>query len=103
MALYEREKSGLGQYIEVPMFETLVSFTLIEHLAGETFSPAEGEMGYERVLSPFRRPYRTADGYVALLPYTDAQWARFFALAGRPELARDGRVPPGGHPHPPLD
>ena len=91
MALYEREKSGLGQYIEVPMFETLVSFTLIEHLAGATFEPQFGQMGYGRVLSEYRRPYRTTDGFIALLPYTDTQWARFFMLADRPDLATDTR------------
>jgi crotonobetainyl-CoA:carnitine CoA-transferase CaiB-like acyl-CoA transferase len=91
MALYEREKSGRGQAIEVPMFETLVSFALIEHLGGEAFEPPLGPMGYGRVLSPHRRPYQTQDGYISLLPYTDGQWSRFFALAGRPELAADER------------
>ena len=91
MALYERERSGMGQAIEVPMFETLVSFTLVEHLAGHTFTPPLGEMGYSRVLSPHRKPYRTQDGFIALLPYTDSQWRRFFALAERPELMEDPR------------
>lgn len=91
MALYEREKSGLGQAIEVPMFETMVSFTLIEHMGGRTFDPPRGGMGYSRVLSPERKPYRTLDGYIALLPYTDAQWQRFFGLAGRADLAADPR------------
>ncbi|HEX5081637.1 MAG TPA: CoA transferase [Blastocatellia bacterium] len=92
MALYERERSGRGQAIEVPMFETMVSFTLIEHLAGETFCPAQGGMGYGRVLSEHRRPYRTKDGYISLLPYTTEQWARFFEAAGMPEMAADPRV-----------
>lgn len=101
MALYERERSGRGQAIEVPMFETLVSFTLIEHMAGRTFDPHLGPMGYVRVLSPHRRPYRTADGFVGLLPYTDSQWKRFFALSGRVDLAEDPRFQSaetrGGH------
>ncbi|MBO0857024.1 MAG: CoA transferase, partial [Chloracidobacterium sp.] len=92
MALYERERSGRGQAIEVPMFETMVSFTMIEHLAGETFCPAQGGMGYERVLSEHRRPYRTKDGYIGLLPYTAEQWTRFFEAAGRSEMAADPRV-----------
>jgi len=92
MALYERERSGRGQAIEVPMFETMVSFTMIEHLAGETFCPARESMGYERVLSEHRKPYRTKDGYIGLLPYTAEQWARFFEAAGRPEMAADPRV-----------
>lgn len=91
MALYEREKSGLGQAIEVPMFETMVSFNLLEHMAGHTFVPATSSMGYERVLSPHRRPYRTRDGYLGLLPYTTAHWARFFQIAGTPQHASDPR------------
>ena len=92
MALYERERSGVGQAIEVPMFETIVSFTLLEHMAGETFVPAVDSMGYERVLSPNRKPYRTKDGYIGLLPYTTGQWQRFFAVAGETALAADPRV-----------
>lgn len=91
MALYEREKSGLGQAIEVPMFETLAAFSLIEHLAGKTYEPAAGPMGYARVLAPDRKPYRTADGFIALLPYTDKQWHRFFVCAARVDLAEDAR------------
>ncbi|MGS0893843.1 CaiB/BaiF CoA transferase family protein [Burkholderia stagnalis] len=92
MALYERERSGVGQSLEVPMFETLVSFNLIEHLSGETFQPAEDSMGYARVLSPHRKPYPTRDGFIALMPYTTAQWQRFLAIAGRADLAGDARV-----------
>lgn len=91
MALYERERSGLGQAIEVPMFETLFAFGMMEHLAGRTFDPPEGPMGYDRLLSSQRRPYPTQDGFLALLPYTTAQWQRFFRLAGRPEVADDPR------------
>ena len=91
MALYERERSGRGQAVEVPMCETMVSFNWIEHLGGETFVPAAGEMGYSRVLSPHRRPYRTKDGYIGLMPYTNAHWVRFFTLGGRPELASEAR------------
>lgn len=92
MALYERERSGLGQAIEVPMFETMVSYTLIEHLAGETFCPPQGGMRYERILSPNRRPFRTKDGYLSLLPYTTPQWVRFFEAVGRTDLVTDPRV-----------
>jgi crotonobetainyl-CoA:carnitine CoA-transferase CaiB-like acyl-CoA transferase len=91
MALYEREKSGRGQAIEVPMLETMVSFGMLEHLAGETFVPAIAGMGYERVLSPHRKPYRTRDGFIGLLPYTNTHWTRFFELAGKPEIAKDPR------------
>ena len=86
MALYEREQSGLGQAIEVPMFEALVSFTLIEHLSGETYIPAIADMGYERILASNRKPYKTLDGHISILPYTDEHWQRFFGMAERPDL-----------------
>lgn len=91
MALYEREKSGLGQAIEVPMFETMVSFNLLEHMAGGTFPGQDIPMGYERVLSPFRKPHRTLDGYISVLPYTTEQWRRFFEVSGHSQHARDER------------
>jgi crotonobetainyl-CoA:carnitine CoA-transferase CaiB-like acyl-CoA transferase len=90
-ALYHRERTGRGQFVEIPMFETMVSFVMIEHLHGRTFVPEEGALGYARVLAPWRRPYRTADGYVCMLAYTDAQWRRFWAEVGKPEMMQDAR------------
>jgi len=91
-ALYHRERTGAGQAIEVPMFEIMVAFTLVEHLGGLTFEPPLDAGGYTRVLAPDRRPQRTADGYVAVVPYTTRQWRAFFELAGRPDLADDARL-----------
>jgi crotonobetainyl-CoA:carnitine CoA-transferase CaiB-like acyl-CoA transferase len=88
-ALFEREKSGLGQAIEVPMFETMVAFNLLEHMGGATFDKPGENMAYARAVSPHRKPYRTADGFIGLLPYTTTQWQRFFDLAGRPEVMHD--------------
>ena len=90
-ALYERERSGRGQAIEVPMFESLVAFTMVEHLYGGTFVPAIDRMGYRRLLNKHRGPYRTKDGYFALMPYTDANWRELCGLIGRPEILKDPR------------
>jgi crotonobetainyl-CoA:carnitine CoA-transferase CaiB-like acyl-CoA transferase len=90
-ALFARERTGLGQAIEVPMFESMVAFMMPEHLGGRTFEPPLGPAGYVRMLDPYRKPLRTADGYLCVVPYTNAQWRRFFALAGQPELADDPR------------
>jgi crotonobetainyl-CoA:carnitine CoA-transferase CaiB-like acyl-CoA transferase len=90
-ALVERERSGIGQDIEVPMFETLVANVMVEHLFGETFLPSVGTAGYKRILNSERRPYRTKDGFFALLPYTDGHWQEFSAKVGRPELGDDER------------
>jgi formyl-CoA transferase len=88
-ALYHRQRTGEGQLIEVPMFETMASFWLTEHLFGATWRPSRGEMGYDRIINKFRHPFPTKDGYICALPYTDQHWITFFELAGRPDLAKE--------------
>jgi crotonobetainyl-CoA:carnitine CoA-transferase CaiB-like acyl-CoA transferase len=90
-ALFHRERSGEGQDIEVPMFETMVSFVMTEHLWGLTFEPPIGEAGYTRLMSKQRRPYPTKDGYLAVLPYWDNHWETFCTIADRPEMIADPR------------
>lgn len=91
-ALFKRERQGgRGGFVEIPMFEAMVAFNLVEHLYGQHFDPPRGPAGYPRVLAPWRRPYRTADGHVCLMPYTDTHWRRFFAEVGEPALADDPR------------
>ena len=90
-ALFYRERTGRGQAVEVPMFETLVAWVMVEHLYGETFVPAIESVGYKRILARYRRPFPTKDGHLAVLPYTDAHWRSFFALAGRDDLLGDAR------------
>jgi crotonobetainyl-CoA:carnitine CoA-transferase CaiB-like acyl-CoA transferase len=86
-ALFERTRSDRGQYVEVPMFETMVAFTLAEHLGGLSFEPAIGPAGYARLLAGGRKPVPTRDGHVAMLPYTGEHWRRFFERMGRDDLS----------------
>lgn len=88
-ALFHRERSGRGQSVEVPMFESVAHFVLGDHLAGLSYRPAEGGSGYERLRH--RRPYRTSDGYLCVLVYNSGQWTRFFAAIGRSEMMDDPR------------
>jgi crotonobetainyl-CoA:carnitine CoA-transferase CaiB-like acyl-CoA transferase len=90
-ALFHRERTGRGQEIEVPMYETMVSYVMAEHLWGSTFEPPIGGPGYVRLMSEHRKPYPTKDGYIAILPYLDAHWETFCKLAGREELLEDPR------------
>jgi crotonobetainyl-CoA:carnitine CoA-transferase CaiB-like acyl-CoA transferase len=87
-AVIARYQTGVGQAVEVPMFETMAQYVLGEHMAGATFEPALGETGYPRLLVQERRPYQTLDGHVCALIYTDRQWETFLGLIGKSELFR---------------
>ena len=91
-ALYSRTNSETGQLVEVPMFESMVGFNLVEHQAGMTFNPALGSTGYERSMAEHRKPYATLDGFVCALPYTTKHWQTFFSIMKRNEMINDLRV-----------
>jgi len=82
-ALYWREQSGEGQHIQVPMFETMVPFSLGGHMGGMAFDPPLGPPGYKRTLTDQRGPYKTADGHICIIVYTDKQWREFLRLIGK--------------------
>ena len=90
-ALFHRERTGVGQEIEVPMFESMVYYVMAEHLWGMTFEPPIGTAGYKRLMSYHRKPYKTKDGYIAILPYLDNHWKSFCEVSGRTDLLEDKR------------
>ena len=69
-ALLHRERTGEGQMVEVPMLETLAAFNSIEMFGGQAFVPSIGPSGYKRMKA--RRPVRTKDGWLTMLPYSGA-------------------------------
>ncbi|MDY0271103.1 MAG: CoA transferase [Advenella sp.] len=90
-ALFQRERDGRGQQVEVPMFETMSSYMLVEHYYGRHLADQNQHAGYDRVLSEWRKPYKTLDGYLCMMPYTDLHWQNFFWHAGFAELTADER------------
>ena len=82
-ALFHRERCGEGQYVEVPMLETMTSFVMVENLGGMTFQDNPEPPGYSRLLGGGRQPYRTADGYICMLPYSLPHWRAFLATQGK--------------------
>lgn len=91
-ALFYRERSGEGQELEIPMFESLAPLVLGEHMGGRTFRPAAGPIGYPRILARERQAYATSDGNICVLIYNDKQWENYFRLIGEPErFASDKR------------
>ena len=89
-ALVHKERTGKGQFVSVPMFECFTFFNMVENLYGQTF-PGDGKFGYTRSINPRRMPYPTKDGYIAIVPYIDRQWERFFEIGGKPGVFQDPR------------
>lgn len=79
-AVYRRQVTGRGQWVDVPMFDVMTDFNLIEQLSDFSFDPPLGEPGWQRTMHPARRPHPTRDGWVCILPYSDENWRRFLWL-----------------------
>jgi len=90
-ALFQRERTGQGQFIEIPMFESMASYLLVEHLYGHHFPDRQEPAGYARALTKWRKPYTTADGLICAMPYTDRHWQKFFTAAGHEQHNQDLR------------
>jgi crotonobetainyl-CoA:carnitine CoA-transferase CaiB-like acyl-CoA transferase len=85
-ALLYRERTGeVPGYVEVPMYELMAAFSLSEHMSSATFEEG-GKVGYVRVISPSRRPYKTKDGWVGVLPYSQRNWTKILAEIDRADV-----------------
>ena len=85
-ALYSREKTGKGQRVDVPMFETMAAYVLGDHLYGNKFIPPQGDFGYPRILARARQPYQTKDAWVCCAIYHDHHWKAFLQVIGQAHL-----------------
>jgi crotonobetainyl-CoA:carnitine CoA-transferase CaiB-like acyl-CoA transferase len=90
-AIVEKRTSGNGSTIEVPMFETMATFVLQEHLAQHSFDPPVGPPGDLRLLSPHNKPIKTSDGWISFTVNTDPQVRAFLSVTGRDHLLEDDR------------
>ncbi len=91
-ALFHRQRTGEGQRVEVPMVDVMTAFMLVEHAGAATARPPQGRPGYQRILNAERRPQRTRDGWISVLPYTRANFEDIFRAGGRDDLAADERI-----------
>jgi len=90
-ALYHQSRTGEGQRIDMPMFEMMASFVYADHMAGQTFEPPLGPAGYMRMLNANRRPFKTKDGFVCVMVYTDRHWQDFYDALGRADDLKNDR------------
>jgi crotonobetainyl-CoA:carnitine CoA-transferase CaiB-like acyl-CoA transferase len=90
-AVLNHHRTGSGVTLEVPMFETMATMVLQEHLAAQSFHPPAGPYGDQRLLSPHNQPIKTKDGFIAVTINTDQQVQAFLKATGRGDLVADPR------------
>ena len=91
-AIIHRLRTGEGQSVEVPMFESMVSFNTLEHLCDNSWVPPTASPGYYlRQIDPTRQPMPTKDGWIAFAPYMDDRWVRFFEASGHGAVLQEPR------------
>jgi formyl-CoA transferase len=90
-AIAHRERTGVGQYIDVALLDTIVAFGANQIFNYFTSGKVPGRYGNAHAnLLPYE-VFATADGHVILAVGNDSQFASFCKVAGRPELAADSR------------
>lgn len=89
LALYERERTGRGQYIDVAMYDTIVALSE-RSLTAYSLTSHVLERGREPYMSPWG-PFECSDGWLALVIATERDWSRFCEAMERPDLVdREG-------------
>ena len=83
-ALYERTKTGKGQYIDVSMYDAMISLAE-RSLTAYSLTGHVLKRGIEPFIAPWG-PFQTKDGWIALIVPTERDWARLCEAMERPDL-----------------
>src|SRR3546814_20646393 len=73
-ALSNRQRTGRGQFVEIPMPEVMTQFTLRENLSGHTSDPPDVPIGYPRAPAQWPRACPQKDGAHSPRSYTHSTW-----------------------------
>ena len=88
-ALWHREKTGVGQYVDVSMLETMVAIlegAIVRWTIGKELLTPIGSMNpHEAPMAAFR----CKDGYIIIATVGDEHWQRFCRAVNRPDWAAD--------------
>src|SRR5712692_4570108 len=90
-AIAHRERTGVGQYIDLALFDAIVAFGANQILNYFTSGKIPGRYGNAHANVVPYEVFATADGHLILAVGNDSQFASFCKVAGRPELAADSR------------
>jgi crotonobetainyl-CoA:carnitine CoA-transferase CaiB-like acyl-CoA transferase len=88
-ALYERQQSGLGQHIDLSLFDVQIA-TLANQAASYLMSgnvPRRFGNAHDSIV-PYQS-FATKDGHIVVAVANDLQFVRFAAILGMPELAEN--------------
>lgn len=81
-ALFQRERTGLGQYIDVSMLEAMVGMLVFE--TQEAQFPSDTRR-------PLYQPLRTTDGFIMVAPTSPRNFEQLTEAVGHPEWREDPR------------
>ncbi len=90
-ALHHRTHTGEGQFVEVPMLEAFTGFIQAEHIWGKTYLDLPGKFGHPTTITSHRKPYKTKDGYLVVLPASREGSVKFLELGGIPDAYNSER------------
>jgi CoA:oxalate CoA-transferase len=95
-ALYQREKTGLGQKVDVSMLDCQLSILENALVRYQVDGKAPTPLGTRHpTITPFQA-FRASDGWFVIAVGNDALWKKFCTAMGRPDLLADGRFATNG-------
>ena len=95
-ALYQRERTGEGQHIDIALFDVAMSSLGNQALNYLVSGEAPGRTGNAHPNVVPYQPFETADGWIIVAVGNDAQFGRFAALLGHGDMAGDTRYRTNG-------
>src|SRR3954463_7559157 len=94
-ALYEREHSGRGQWVQSSLLQAGIALLDFQAARYTMKSEVAGQVGNDHPTSMPTSAYKTKDGYINVAASGNGMWTRICQLFGREELASDERFKSG--------
>jgi CoA:oxalate CoA-transferase len=84
LALYQRAKTGRGQYIDISMYDTIIGLAE-RSVTAYSLTNQVLERGREPYMAPWG-PFECEDGWIGVIVATEGDWAKFCSAIERPDL-----------------
>ena len=95
-ALVERDRSGMGQHVDVAMLDAQVALMENAIVRYTSTGQVQGPVGLRHPLSTPHQAFPASDGWVVVANVKDHEWPLFCATLGCDELATDERFVTNG-------